>query len=176
MNNSTNIRWKYLLFLAIGILSFFIGEFIRRIISEFFHIGLDGPQQVYFIFLIYAILFAAGLIISKELSFGFAIKAFTISFIVLFLIFAGFFAWGAHEHYYAKYIDAHRLQTAPDEFVIITEEELNEYPALKEAIMSQKPVKVHPDEWRRTDDFLDQKGSRVIKMNEEYYGIGFMTA
>ena len=173
MNNTNPERWKYLLFLAIGILSFLIGELWRE---DIFHIGVDGPGEIYFTLLVYAVLFTAGLIISKERTIGFIVKAFTISFIVLFLAFSGFFVWGAHEHYYAKYIDANRLQTAPDEFVILTAEELNEYPALKETIMSQKPVKVHPDEWGRIDDFLDQKGSRDIKVNEEYYSIMFMTA
>ena len=140
MNNTNPERWKYLLFLAIGILSFLIGELWRE---DIFHIGVDGTGEIYFTLLVYAVFFTTGLIISKERTIGFIIKAFTISFIVLFLAFSGFFVWGAHEHYYAKSIDAHRLQTAPDEFVILTEEELNEYPALKEAIISQKHVKVH---------------------------------
>jgi hypothetical protein len=69
-----------------------------------------------------------------------------------------------------------RLQTAPDKFVILTEEELNQYPALKEAIRSQSGVEVKADEWKRTIDFLDQRGSKVIKVSEKYYEIYFVTA
>jgi len=65
--------------------------------------------------LICFILFAAGLIVSKERSFGFILKTFAISFAALFLISAVFFVWSALEHYYAKYIDAGKLQTPPDE-------------------------------------------------------------
>ncbi|MDI6903162.1 MAG: hypothetical protein QMC77_05430 [Methanocellales archaeon] len=84
--------------------------------------------------------------------------------------------WGAHEHYHAKGITAHKLQNTPDEFVDITEDELDEFPALKEAIISQEPVKVHPDEWMRTIDFLNEKGSWFIRFNGEYYEILFITA
>ncbi len=68
------------------------------------------------------------------------------------------------------------METPPDKFVIITEEELNQYSVLKEAIKSLTGVKVKPDEWKRTDDFLDQKGSRFVKVGEEYYEIYFVTA
>jgi hypothetical protein len=56
----------------------------------------------------------------------------------------------------------------------LTDEELNQYPALNESIISQNLMKVKPDEWTRTDDFLDQKGSRFVKVGEEYYEIGFI--
>ena len=57
--------------------------------------------------------------------------------------------WSAHEHYYAK------------------------------AIFIDKDswyLKVHPDEWKRTADFLSEKGSYIIKVGEEYYEVGFATA
>jgi hypothetical protein len=56
----------------------------------------------------------------------------------------------------------------------LTDEELNQYPTLNESIISQNLMKVKPDEWTRTDDFLDQKGSRFVKVGEEYYEIGFI--
>jgi hypothetical protein len=68
------------------------------------------------------------------------------------------------------------LQTIPEEFAVVTEEELNDYPALKEVIETQNYVKADPDEWMRTIEFLDGKGSRVIKVGNEYYDIGFATA
>lgn len=174
--NIINKRRKYLLFLSIGFLSFYISGFLLGILSETYGIGVHGLQAVSFMLFTYVILLAVGLIVSRERSFGFILKAFAISFAAMFLVSAAFFAWGAYEEVNIKWIDAQRLQTAPDKFVIITEEELNQYPVLKEAIRSQSVVKVKDDEWKRTDDFLDQKGSRFVKVGEEYYEIGFVTA
>lgn len=176
MNNTISRRWKYLLFLSIGILSFYVSGFLLGILSETYGIGIHGLEAVSFMLFIYVILLAAGLIVSRERPFGFILKGFVISFAAMFLISVAFFAWGAYEEVNLKWIDAQRLQTAPDKYVIITEEELNQYPALKEAIRSQSVVKVKADEWKRTDDYLDQKGSRVIKVNEVYYEIGFVTS
>ncbi len=174
--NKINKRRKYLLFLSIGILSFYISGFLLGILSETYGIGIHGLEAVSFMLFTYVILLTAGLIVSRERSFGFILEAFALSFAAMFLISVAFFAWGAYEHANEKWISAHRLQTAPDKFVIITEEELNQYPALKEAIRSQGIVKVKADEWKRTDDFLDQKGSRFVKVGKEYYEIGFVTA
>ncbi len=174
--NKINKRRKYLLFLSIGILSFCISGFLLGILSGKYGIGIHGLQAVSFMLFTYVILLAVGLIVSKERSFGFISKAFIISFAAMFLISVAFFAWGAYSEVNIKWISAQRLQTAPDKFVIITEEELNQYPALKEAIRSQSGVEVKADEWKRTDDFLDQKGTRFIKVSEEYYEIGFITA
>ncbi len=73
---------------------------------------------------------------------------------------------------------AQLLQSAPDDFnfVVLTEEELNEYPAIMEAITGQQVVKVKPAEWQRSFDFLSEKGSHTVKFGDEYYAIGFMTA
>lgn len=103
-------------------------------------------------------------------------KAFVISFVALFFISAGFFAYSGHKHMNAKWIDAEQLQTIPEEFAVVTEEELNDYPALKEAMETPGYVKADPDEWMRTIEFLDEKGSYVIKVGDEYYGVGFATA
>ena len=173
MNNTIFRRWKHLLFLSIGILSFYISGFMLGILSERYGIGIHGIEAVSVMIFTYFILLVAGLIISKKRSFDFILKGFVISFAAMFLISVAFFAWGAYEEVNIKWIDAQRLQTAPDKYVIITEEELNQYSALKEAIRSQSVVKVKADEWERTIDFLDQKGSRFVKMGEEYYEIGF---
>ncbi|WP_269849633.1 hypothetical protein [Methanosarcina horonobensis] len=65
----------------------------------------------------------------------------------------------------------------PDEFVIVTEEELDEYPVLKKAIESPgEYFSANPDEWERTIDFLDEKGACEIKIGNDYYIIFFTTA
>jgi len=174
-------RWKYLLFSCIGILSFLIGEYWRE---KIFHIGIDGTSEIYFTLLIYFILFGIGLYVAKEYSLVFILRAFVVSFIMLTLIFGGFFVWSAHEHYYAKSIHIHKLHETPAEYVNITEEELKKYPALRKVISGEGCtksndswyLKVHPDEWKRTIDFIREKGTNVIKVKEQYYEVGFITA
>ena len=70
--------------------------------------------------------------------------------------------------------------SAPNDYVIITEEELAEFPALKEAIAAANKsedggaiVQVPPDDWKRTRHFI---GSDNIKVRDEYYEIKFMLA
>ena len=178
MNNQNNMKWNYILFLAVGILSFYITGFLLGTLSDTYGFGIHGFEAVSFMLFIYAVLLAAGLVVSKKRSRGFVIKAFAISFATMFLISVAFFAWGAYNHLNSKAIDADLLQTAPDDFnfVVLTEEELNEYPAIKEAITSQQLVEVKPDEWQRSFDFLSEKGSHTVKFGDEYYDIGFMTA
>jgi hypothetical protein len=165
--NKTTVRNKYLIFFAIGIISFYLSGYLLR--------GIH-PQSIYLMLLIYCILFGIGILFCKERSRGFVIKAFAVSFAALFLISAVFFAWSMYNYINCKAIDAERLQTVPDEFAVVTEEELNEYPALKEAITSQSIVQVNQDEWKQTFDYLNKKGSHTIKVGNEYYQIGFMTA
>ena len=172
-------QW-YFIFFLIGIISFPLGLFLGENVF-----GLEGVSTVYFILLTFTILFTIGLYFSKLRSLGFAFKALAISFITLFLIFGAFFMWSAHEHYYAKAIFIDKLHDIPSEYVNITEKELEEYPALKKAISGNECIKfdedswylkVHPDEWKRTADFLSEKGSYIIKVGEEYYRVRFATA
>jgi hypothetical protein len=172
------MKWNYILFLAVGILSFYMSGFLLGILSDTYGVGIHGFEAVSFMLFIYVVLLAAGLIVSKERSRGFVTKAFAISFAAMFIISAGFFALGAYNHFNSKYIDARLLQSAPDDFnfVVLTEKELNEYPAIMEAITGQHPVKVKPDEWQRIRDFLGEKGSHTVKVGDGYYDIGFITA
>ncbi len=173
---------KYLVFSVIGLLSFFGG----LCLGEGLHLGYvilkasGGPLTIFpFALIIYALLFSIGLYLSKEQSLGFVLKAFGISFIFIFLAFFGLMAYGAHQHYYAKYISVDKV-SAQSDYVIITEEELAEFSALKEAIAAANKsedcgtiVQVPPDEWERTRHFI---GSDNIKVVDEYYEVGFMLA
>lgn len=103
-------------------------------------------------------------------------KALGLLIVVFFLLFAAFFMWSGYNHMHSKSIDAMLLETAPDEFVIVTEQEINNYPALKKAIDTQSYVETDPDEWLKTSDFLEEKGNSAIKFRDEYYQIAFTTA
>jgi len=177
--------WKYLMFSVIGILSFFAGFYL----GDEMHLGYTifkssgGPLTIFpFALIIYTLLFLVGLHISRERSLGFILKVFGISFLFFFLTFYGLMAYGAHEHYYAKYISVDKL-SAPSDYLNLTEEELEKYPSLKEAIeLANKSengrarLKVHPDEWERIGNFLSEKGSHNIKVGNEYYGVGLICA
>ncbi len=76
--------------------------------------------------------------------------------LVIAVLFVAIFLWGAYNHQNEKYVQVDILQTTPDDFVILTGEELDQYPAINEAIASQKMVKVKPDEYRSIKDFLIQ--------------------
>ena len=176
MDKQNSMKWNYILFLAVGILSFYITGFLIGSLSDTYGFGIHGFEAIPFMLFIYVVLLAAGLIVSKERSRGFIAKAFAISFAAMFLISIAFFAWGAYNHINSTAIDADLLQTVPDEFVVLTEEELNEYSALREAITSQQFVEVKPNEWQRSFNFLSEKGSYTVKFGDEYYDIGFITA
>ncbi len=139
-----------------------------------FLIGYIVPLGAFFLLLI---LFSIGSIIFKnDRHKKFALKAFTISFATIFLIFGATLALGAYSHMNAKWIEADLLQTAPDEFFVLTEQDLDEYPAIWNAITNQGTGKVNYDEYMRTKNLLDEKGSHVVKFGDEYYEILFITA
>jgi len=172
--------WKYLMFSVIGILSFFAGFYV----GDEMHLGYlifkssGGPLTIFpFALIIYTLLFLVGLHISRERSLGFVLKVFGISFLFFFLAFYGLMAYGAHEHYYAKAISVHKL-SAPSDYLNLTEEELEKYPSLKEAIEQAEEnnigvVNLHPNEWQRIETSLGRAWLHTIKIGDEYYKIQF---
>ncbi len=169
MTNSENKNFKYLLFFFIGIFTFFLSGYVLR--------GIHPPTSIFLMFVIYGVLFAGGLLVSRERSSVFVLKAFAVSFTALLLISTAFFALGALSHENSKSMGADKLEFAPDEFVIVTEEELDEYPELKRAVESPGGYfSVDSEEWERTSDFLREKGASEIKVGNDYYRVYFMTA
>ncbi len=169
VTNSENMSSKYLLFFFIGIFTFFLSGYALR--------GVHPPTSIYLMFVIYGALFAGGLLISRKTSPFFIFKAFAVSLVPLLLISIAFFALGALSHEYSKSIEAEKLEFVPDEFVIVREEELAEYPVLKKAIASPGVYfSADPEEWERTIDFLNEKGAYEIKVGNDYYSVYFTTA
>ncbi|MCD4843484.1 MAG: hypothetical protein K8R25_03250 [Methanosarcinales archaeon] len=139
-----------------------------------FLIGYIVPLGSFFLLLI---LFAIGSIILKnDRHMKFALTAFTISFATIFLIFGVTFALAGYNHDNSTGIRADLLQTAPDEFVVLTEQDLTEYPTIRDAITNHGEVEVKSDEWERIRNFLEEKGSYTVKFGDEYYEIRFTTA
>ena len=156
--------------LAASIIIFLIG-LVGGMFLQVEYFGSFGP------FFLLLILFAIGSIIFKnDRNMKFALTAFTISFATLFLIFGAAFALAGYNHNNSTGISAQLLQTAPDEFIVLTEQDLNEYPAIRDAITNQGDVTVKLDEWERTSIFLEEKGSYTVKFGDDYYEIGFSIA
>lgn len=162
-NNKIN-----LLFGCIGFATFLISGYVLR--------GFHPPESILYMLVIFGVLFTFGIIASKEHSKDFIIKGFMISFVTLLLISTAFFAASVHGHMNAKWIDAYRLDGMPDDFVVLTESDLNAYPDLKEAIETQSSVKTTQGEFIRTIDLVEGNGSSIVKVGDKYYSIGFMTA
>jgi len=138
-----------------------------------FLIGYIVPLGAFFLLLI---LFAIGSIIFKnDRHKKFALTAFTISFATIFLIFGATFALAGYNHNNSAEISADLLQTAPDEFFVLTEQDLDEYPAIRYAITNQSTT-INNDEDMRTTNFLREKGSYNVKYGDRYYRIFFVTA
>ncbi len=161
-----NSRRTYLIFFLIGIFTFYLSGYILR--------GIDPPQPIYLMFLVFFVLTGTGILATGERSGMFVAKAFAISFAALVIISVLFFAYGAFSHMYSKSIDADLLSEKPDNFIVVTDEELKNYPTLKEAIETQSPVDANPWEWERTIEFLN--GTYTVKYKGEYYKIDFTTA
>ena len=147
--------------LAASILIFLIGLFGGLLVPvEYF-----GPFGPFFLLLI---IFAIGSIIFKnDRHKKFALTAFTISFATIFLIFGATFALAGYNHNNSAEISADLLQTAPDEFFVLTEQNLDEYPAIREAITNQSTGEID----MRTMNFIREKGSYNVKYGDRYYQI-----
>lgn len=156
----------YLIFFLIGIFTFYLSGYILR--------GIHPPDSVYLMSLVYFILTGAGILASGKRSGKFIAKAFAISFAALIIISVLFFAISVFSHMNSKAIHASLLQEEPDYFVPITEEELDKYPALKQAIKTQSHVDVGSRDWERTIEFLN--GTYAVQYEGKYYGISFATA
>lgn len=72
-----------------------------------------------------------------------------------------------------QFIDAEILDEEPDEYINITEEQMNDFPHLKEAIQSDTYVKTPRDEYLALDNFLSE--IRNIKYDNKFYKVGFIT-
>ncbi|WP_340818516.1 hypothetical protein [Methanolobus sp. WCC4] len=157
---------KDLLFFMIGIVTFFLSGYILE--------GIHPPDSFYVTILVFLFLFSIAIIFFRNMSWRFVSRTLAISLAALIVISGSFFLMSMQSHINAKYIDADSLYEEPDEFIVITEEEMNKYPALKEAIETGEIVQADYDEWERTTEFLT--GIYAVQYKGEYYSIGFMTA
>lgn len=166
MKKQRNNAKKYAIFFFIGIFTFYLSGYILR--------GIHPPRSIHLMFLVYLTLFATGILVLRNYSPDFILKGFAISFGALFLISAGFFALGAYSHMNSAeyWIETEKLEIVPEKFAIITESEIEEYPALKRALKTAgESFTVDSAEWKRVEEFLQLKGSNVVKVDNDYYQV-----
>ncbi|MDY6966589.1 MAG: hypothetical protein SVM80_11615 [Halobacteriota archaeon] len=170
-------RLRYLKFSIIGIVSylsgFYLGDEMGLGYSIFKITG--GPLAVApFAFAIFAVLFSLELYRSKKYTLGFALKAFGISLLFLALTFFGIMTYGAYMHIHSTGINVDVV--IPENFINLTEADLEEYASLKEAIMHAEKngtgfASIHPDEWKQIISSHNPKRLQTIEMGDDYFNI-----
>lgn len=166
MNNWSKGAKKYAIFFFIGIFTFYLSGYLLR--------GIHPPRSIYLMLLVYLTLFATGLLVLRNYSPGFVFKGFAISFGALFLISTGFFVLGAYNHINsAEYeIRTEKLETVPEKYAVVTENEIRECPTLRRALKTEgESLIVDSADWKQVEEFLHLKGSNVIKVDDDYYQV-----
>ena len=69
-----------------------------------------------------------------------------------------------------------RISEEPTNYVNMTEEHMNNFPHLKETILTNKLVETPQEEMNRLRGILDFFDTEIIKYQNEYYDVGFWSA
>jgi len=69
-----------------------------------------------------------------------------------------------------------RINEEPTNYVNMTEEQMNNFPHLKEAILTNKYVETPQEEMNRLRGIIEFFDTEIIKYQNEYYDIGFWSA
>ena len=70
----------------------------------------------------------------------------------------------------------HRISEEPTNYVNLTEDQMNNFPHLKEAILTNKYVETPQDEMNRLRGILEYFNTDYICYQNEYYDVGFWSA
>ena len=70
----------------------------------------------------------------------------------------------------------HSISEEPTNYVNMTEEQMNNFPHLKEAILTNKYVEAPHEEMNRLRGILEFFDTEIIKYQNEYYDVGFWSA
>jgi len=70
----------------------------------------------------------------------------------------------------------YRITEEPTNFVNMTKEQMNNFPHLKEAILTNKSVETPQEEINRLRGILEFFDTEIIKYQDEYYDVGFWSA
>jgi len=89
---------------------------------------------------------------------------FGISTILFFVFFSGCV-------FSERNIRATKLDDEPHNYINITEEQMNNFPHLKEAIITNKAIQTPQQEFQDLDDLLRSEFTSNIKYQNEYYEV-----
>jgi len=73
-------------------------------------------------------------------------------------------------------IGVHKISEVPTNYVNMTEEQMNIFPHLKEAILTNKLIDASQEEMNRLRDFLDSFETEIVQYQNEFYEVGFWYA
>jgi nitrate reductase cytochrome c-type subunit len=73
-------------------------------------------------------------------------------------------------------ISVHKISGEHQNSVNMTEEQMNNFPHLKEAILTNKMVETPPAEMNQLRGILEFFNTEIIQYQNEYYEIGFFAA
>ncbi len=101
-------------------------------------------------------------------------KKAIISALIIISIIAAFFIiintiWGPKYGFFAE-----KLEEEPNSYVNISENQMQQFPHLKEAILNNGTAETPYEELDEVRNFLDDKDTRNIKYQNEYYKIRFV--
>ncbi len=91
-----------------------------------------------------------------------------IAIIVAFIIVLNII-WGPKYGCYAE-----KLDEEPDSYVNITEYQMQQFPHLKEAILTNITIDISYEELNKIRDFLDNNDTQCIKYQNDFYKIRFL--
>jgi len=70
----------------------------------------------------------------------------------------------------------YRISEEPTNYVNMTEQQMQHFPHLKEAILTNTSIETPREEFYEFKDFLESKNTEFIQYQNEYYEIGFRFA
>jgi len=179
-------KLQYLVFIAIGCLSFMIGfdifgcrKIVTKALENFVNLpDIAGPLEFFLSFIVMIVLYFIFLFILRRQSLSFALKSFAISFFTIIILFAAMFIFTAYQLEHERYLHVIMEDATEYKYTNITEKELLELPTLSKAINycienneTKYSCKISGHEWKKIEDYLENKGCHILAYKGKYFTV-----
>jgi len=179
-------KLQYLVFIAIGCLSFMIGfdifgcrKIVTKALENFVNLpDIAGPLEFFLSFIVMIVLYFIFLFILRRQSLSFALKSFAISFFTIIILFAAMFIFTAYQLEHERYLHVIMEDATEYKYTNITEEELLELSTLSKAINycienneTKYSCKISGHEWKKIEDYLENKGCHILAYKGKYFTV-----
>ena len=179
-------KLQYLVFIAIGCLSFMIGfdifgcrKIVTKALENFVNLpDIAGPLEFFLSFIVMIVLYFIFLFILRRQSLSFALKSFAISFFTIIILFAAMFIFTAYQLEHGRYLHVIMEDATEYKYTNITEEELLELSTLSKAINycienneTKYSCKISGHEWKKIEDYLENKGCHILAYKGKYFTV-----